>query len=245
MNTCIICSLLQVAAPSFTTLIIDTSILYNRTHLLYGYPPVSQDQHSPTGQTTVWTVRVAWSRTDTAFLGPGNVGVANKRTTSATSQYMYCDTCVLWYNIPVYRHAAMAGSFSGALKLTDLDDFITPSQVRLWIVCLFVHMTWTMSIVSWFTQECVKPVKVEKSASVKVVCVCAVHVMPEDCVLLCWYRVLLLSRFKMMVAMCKWMRCVKLHVSAVMCCMHTMCLLFLRKGLWHICKQQRSHWMTA
>ena len=59
----------------------------------------------------------------------------------------------------------MAAGFSGALQLTDLDDFITPSQVN-------AYCTRTVEVVSGDTtqlcyfffqlQECIKPVKVEK-----------------------------------------------------------------------------------
>ena len=58
----------------------------------------------------------------------------------------------------------MAAGFSGALQLTDLDDFITPSQVN-------AYYTSTVEVVSGDTtqtcyffqlQECIKPVKVEK-----------------------------------------------------------------------------------
>ena len=58
----------------------------------------------------------------------------------------------------------MAAGFSGALQLTDLDDFITPSQVN-------AYYTRAVEVVSGHTtqlcyifqlQECIKPVKVEK-----------------------------------------------------------------------------------
>ena len=40
----------------------------------------------------------------------------------------------------------MAAGFSGALQLTDLDDFITPSQVRTMLVqmCYVFELTETL-----------------------------------------------------------------------------------------------------
>jgi len=79
-------------------------------------------------------------------------------------------------------------SFSGALKLVDLDDFITPSQVSslhvYWLYVLILtlrtlRMTLTMTLIQsvidhlyfgdikclCFTlQECIKPVKIEKTS---------------------------------------------------------------------------------
>jgi hypothetical protein len=46
--------------------------------------------------------------------------------------------------------------FSGALKLTDLDDFITPSQVIYPTIYLKISFKIFYSI-----QECIKPVKIE------------------------------------------------------------------------------------
>ncbi len=66
----------------------------------------------------------------------------------------------------------MAG-FSGALRLTDLDDFITPSQVSYWStwpaafaqmppVLINAHHRLQHVLLSLSPQECIKPVKVEK-----------------------------------------------------------------------------------
>lgn len=49
--------------------------------------------------------------------------------------------------------------FSGALQLTDLDDFITPSQV------LILLYRWFYPYKKFSLQECIKPVKIEKSKS--------------------------------------------------------------------------------
>ena len=42
------------------------------------------------------------------------------------------------YESTVLDRGDQMASFSGALKLSDLDDFITPSQVR-WAVSLYAH----------------------------------------------------------------------------------------------------------
>ncbi|KAI3359873.1 hypothetical protein L3Q82_014227 [Scortum barcoo] len=52
----------------------------------------------------------------------------------------------------------MASVFSGVLQLTDLDDFITPSQC----CTVSVMSVWFLHVWPFVLQECVKPVKVEK-----------------------------------------------------------------------------------
>jgi len=53
----------------------------------------------------------------------------------------------------------ISSGFSGALKLTDLDDFITPSQVT---ILLNTHIK-IVPFISYL-QECIKPVKFEKTS---------------------------------------------------------------------------------
>ena len=70
----------------------------------------------------------------------------------------------------------MAG-FSGALQLTDLDDFITPSQVNLSEPSLYMYVSRIKSYASaviplnahqqqrlFHVQACIKPIQVEKKA---------------------------------------------------------------------------------
>lgn len=50
--------------------------------------------------------------------------------------------------------------FSGVLQLTDLDDFITPSQVPI----LYIYIFYIYHIYVTF-KECIKPVEIEKKTS--------------------------------------------------------------------------------
>jgi len=57
--------------------------------------------------------------------------------------------------------------FSGVLQLTDLDDFITPSQVknvevRGNISCPDFSSTF-LTFIFYSVKECIKPVKIEKT----------------------------------------------------------------------------------
>ena len=58
----------------------------------------------------------------------------------------------------------MAAGFSGALQLTDLDDFITPSQVNAYYKRTVEVVSGDTTQLCYFfqLQECIKPVKVEK-----------------------------------------------------------------------------------
>lgn len=58
----------------------------------------------------------------------------------------------------------MAAGFSGALQLTDLDDFITPSQVNAYYTRAVEVVSGDTTQLCYFfqLQECIKPVKVEK-----------------------------------------------------------------------------------
>jgi hypothetical protein len=62
----------------------------------------------------------------------------------------------------------MASRFSGVLQLTDLDDFITPSQVKADLNCtlnLSIFLMIFKGLKIFCSQECIKPVKIDKLES--------------------------------------------------------------------------------
>lgn len=54
----------------------------------------------------------------------------------------------------------MTSRFSGALQITNLDDFITPSQVVLLLFNFIAIYYMELSL-----QECIKPIEIQKSKS--------------------------------------------------------------------------------
>lgn len=54
----------------------------------------------------------------------------------------------------------MTSRFSGALQITNLDDFITPSQV---VLLLFNFIA--INCMGPSLQECIKPIEIQKSKS--------------------------------------------------------------------------------